>query len=139
MKVAWWVLTVLILIVALSTTAHEQSTTPLSSGEKGTSLYHACKTYASLRDTNGSSGGYLEFGEAGACQGYVDGFMNSYLWWHSQIGNDFCFDRDTTYEGIIRVYVLYMDKHPKLLDAPKYVGFMRAMQENYPCPTAEPK
>jgi hypothetical protein len=38
-----------------------------------------------------------------------------------------------TKSTVVRVYLAYMDKHPKLFDVPKQIGLGLALRESYPC------
>jgi len=63
----------------------------------------------------------------GHCIDYVGGFSDGAVGTHQ-----FC-TGDASTGTIIRVYVLFMRDHPKLLDEHREIGFLMAMQENFPC------
>jgi len=90
----------------------------------GSGLYSACKAYVSFIDRTGQPS--REFDE-GTCIGYVSGYADS--------GNDerFCAS-EATMGTIVRVYLAYMDKNPKLFDMPRAYGLELALRESYPCP-----
>jgi hypothetical protein len=91
----------------------------------GSGLYADCKAYLAIADNpKTSSANDLQ---AGVCIGYISGFSDS------TNGNNVCVS-DATMGTIVRVYVAYMDKNPKLFDAPRAVGVGLALKDAYPCP-----
>ncbi len=74
---------------------------------------------------NPRAGGDLQ--SATECTAYIDGFTES--------GNSlFCMDSSSV-ATVVRIYVAYMQKNPKLLDQPKSLGLLDALMGDYPCPT----
>jgi hypothetical protein len=96
----------------------------ISDASKGSALYSECKAYISYIDKTGPSSNDFE---GALCIGYISGFSDS------ANGDHFCAS-EATMGTIVRVYIAYMDKNPKLFDAPKAVGLDSAMREAYPCP-----
>jgi hypothetical protein len=102
--------------------------TPTDSNlNKGTSLFASCKahirvmdkTYKNLDD---------DYAESQYCLGYVEGFTTGDIYG----GGSLCF-KEATAGTLVRVYVAYMERHPKLLDEDKYVGLADALIDSYRC------
>jgi hypothetical protein len=91
----------------------------------GSGLYADCKVYLSIADDlKGSTANDLQ---AGVCIGYISGFTDS-------VNGDHICASDATMGTIVRVYIAYMDKNPKLFDAPRAVGLDLALKDAYRCP-----
>lgn len=101
--------------------------TPEQSFTRGSDLYRQCKNWVALMEqTRRLDDG--ESYEAGECYGYIDGLAAGLA--TMQIT---C-PRNATMGTMIRVYLVYMDKHPKVLDYAASAGVYGALQEAYPCP-----
>jgi hypothetical protein len=94
---------------------------------KGSALYSECKSYISLIDKSRDidTGGMLD---AGICLGYISGVAEARM-----AAKNLCATSATT-ATMVRVYVAYMDKYPKLLDGPRWVGVGLALEDAYACP-----
>jgi hypothetical protein len=95
---------------------------------RGSALYSECKTYIALMDRSqpiGTDSGT----DGGLCVGYVSGFTEG-----ANVFQGFCVPDSSRNGTAIRVYIAYMDKHPKLFDEPKSVGLLEALRDAYPCP-----
>jgi Rap1a immunity proteins len=112
-------------ILALALAAAPQ--TDPASFQRGSGLYHDCKGAARYIDTSESIHTVEEGSQFDRCtfyiQGYVDGAPDG----------RFCAGR-ATIGTFVKVYVAYMEKTPKVLDEPRYVGLFLALQDAYPCP-----
>ncbi len=72
--------------------------------------------------------------EGSYCVGFVNGFVGTL-----QGGKAVCTNGAPVGE-VIRAYVAYMEKNPKLLEQDRRVGLRLSLQEIYPCPiTQEPR
>jgi len=91
----------------------------------GSGLYADCKLFVSGMDNPGSTTAH-DF-QAGTCIGYISGY--------SDAANDEHFCASTATMGtIVRVYLAYMDKNPKMFDLPRGYGLELALRDAYPCP-----
>jgi hypothetical protein len=66
--------------------------------------------------------------DANTCLDYVDGFFGAI----ALTNNPICAD-GASLGTIIRIYVAYMQKNPKFMDADKNLGLYAAMISAYPC------
>jgi hypothetical protein len=94
----------------------------------GSDLYSACQAVVRFTD-NQQPSSESEFAKATECLSYVEGFTDGLGYAVKPI----CIG-DATMGTMVRVYVLYMQNHPKLMDAPKQIGVYAALQASYPCP-----
>ncbi len=94
---------------------------------KGSRLNSACQ--AELRLLDQTTRDLEEDSYEGQfCEGYISGINDGLM----AEGTSVC--TDGAAEGtLIRVYVLYMQQHPKLLDEHLSVGARKAFTEAYPC------
>ena len=97
----------------------------------GGDLYSACQAVVRFADDPQSSPSDSEFTKAMQCLSYVEGFTDGLATSIKPI----CIG-DATIGTMVRLYVQYMQTHPKLMDAPTGIGINAALQSNYPCPTA---
>ncbi len=89
-------------------------------------LYHACQDAIRFVDAPNSD----KPGRTDYCFGYFEGYTNVL----SAHTSSLCIGR-ARIGTLIRVYLAYMDKNPKLLDDPKLIGVTYALKESYSCPT----
>jgi Rap1a immunity proteins len=94
----------------------------------GAALYSQCKAYVALVDKTRSidSDAMLD---AGTCLGYISGFTDVVATGSSTV----CLKPVTT-ATLVRVYIAYMDKNPKLFDESRKVTLALALTDAYPCP-----
>ena len=103
----------------------QQSPLPFT---KGSDLYSQCKNWVALVDkTRGLTDD--ETYQAGECNGYVDGMTSGLT--SMRIA---CPPPTATIGTLIRVYLVYVDAHPKVLDFGASAGMYGALKEAYPCP-----
>ena len=121
----------LLLGVALSSEARAQND---SAQSRGADLFHDCQADIRLLDApDATSFSNSDFEDSQFCVGYFRAFGDFIAMEHTSI----CVGEarlDTT----IRVYVAYMDKHPKLMDDPMILGVVLALKASYPCPKSKP-
>lgn len=77
-----------------------------------------------------------EWSQSWFCLGYVKGLSAGYA---IAKGPEICVSEGTAPETLIRLYVQYMEKNPKLLDENLAYGVALALRENYPCHKTEQK
>jgi hypothetical protein len=94
--------------------------------EQGTYLFHACQ--ASIRVMDAPNVGASDLHDAEFCRGYFRGFGDL----NDMRGSTICLSSASS-GPTIRVYVAFMEKNPKLLDAPMIVGVVDALVDAYPC------
>lgn len=101
----------------------------LSDQDKGSSLFKACKAEVRWMDSpGGNMDPSIPLGLR--CGGYLEGFIDANALASPSL---FCPDRDATMGTFARVYVNYMDQHPKLMDKHRGIGMVEAMRAAYPC------
>lgn len=61
------------------------------------------------------------------CTNYIQGFMDA-----GTLSTSFC-TGEATIATVIRVYVAYLDKNPKLLDGMRGTGVLLSLTDAYPC------
>jgi hypothetical protein len=94
--------------------------------DKGSTLNTDCKAYIAVGDATGRTESGAAW-SAGRCLGYIDAMLDA--------GNSLGFCAQHATAGTVaRVYLVYMEKNPKMLDEQESTGFLSAMQETYPCP-----
>jgi len=92
---------------------------------RGSTLYKECQS--DLKPTGTFT--EIDYSEAAYCTGYLSGFTDGLDPKESGI----C-DNGVNMGTIARVYVVFMHKNPRLLDAPKSTGLFKALRDAYPCP-----
>lgn len=81
-----------------------------------------------------SSGESHDDGEqALECVVYLSGFAESLI-----TTNQLCTQKTPSIESIVRMYVAYMDKHPKMFAEERAEGVLNAFRDAYPC-SGKPK
>lgn len=94
---------------------------------KGSELSSQCKNWVALVDKTRTLT-EDEIYQAGECEGYVNGLMSGLV--SMRVG---CPGKGTL-GTLIRVYLAYVDGHPKVLDMAASAGLFGAVKEAYPCP-----
>ncbi len=104
---------------------------------QGSYLYKSCHAAVRLMNSSTSVEAGDSIEESDFCLGYFTAFVDmNELQGHSSI----CLDNAS--EGtMIRVYVAYMDRNPKLMDELMILGVVSALHDGYPChkATVSPK
>lgn len=96
---------------------------------KGAYLFHACQ--AAVREADHPRSGSSDVIDVTICLSYIEGFMDG----GDATGRGLC--SSAPYATDARVYVTYMEKHPKLMNMDKRVGFLLAIGDAYPCPAKQ--
>lgn len=120
-----WPLGVLALAWLCVPSARSQSTR-----SDGTTLFESCQHTIRLLDLGPDKVTTEDVTESAYCRGYFQGFEDTVQVYGSA---GVCL-AGTRLGTIIRVYVAYMGKHPKLLDDLEIAGVIEAIHETYPCP-----
>ena len=99
-------------------------TTPADPRDRGSALFNNCQINVKMtpEDT------LPNYQAAAACTAYIDGYTDGI-----ETGKYFCVG-GATLGTLARVYVAYMEKHPKLMDIYKSEVLFLALLESYPCP-----
>lgn len=107
----------------------------------GESLTTYCRSYLSLAKTNFRTSTVQEAYEAGYCQAYVTGVLDTF----SFRGDDdpsenerllppFCIrSQDATARSLTEVVARYVDSHPEQRTQTAYSLVRRALAQSYPC------
>ena len=95
---------------------------------KGSSLFRACQ--ANIRSMDAAPGAdAADNFLANECLSYIGGFTDA----ATLAENIYCANQ-VSMGTMTRVYVLFIQEHPKLLDTYRGIGLMLALKANYPCP-----
>ena len=95
----------------------------------GSALYRDCK--ADIRVMDSSTGGESsDLNPAEDCIQYVAGFTDALT-----ISHQICPPDGVSRATLIRIYIAYMDKYPKLFDQDRAMGLWGALAGAYPCST----
>ena len=94
----------------------------------GKELYQSCQVVVRYLDNPQHAPSDPEFDQAVQCSSYIGGFTDAL-----GVGAKPICIGDATIGTLVRVYVLYMQSHPKLMDSYKSIGVYAALQDGYPC------
>jgi hypothetical protein len=94
---------------------------------KGSSLFASCQAHIRVMDRTYKNLDE-DFPASEYCVGYVEGFTTGNVYG----GGSLCF-KEASAGTLVRVYVAYMQRNPKLLDDDKYVGLGLALRDSYQC------
>ncbi|HLI78130.1 MAG TPA: Rap1a/Tai family immunity protein [Acidobacteriaceae bacterium] len=116
------------LLFALATPAAHADPAPDPS--KGAALLRGCQAEVRLMELPSlSSAEPIDLINGAYCVGYLNGFTAGLTPATAAI----CTGEDSM-AALVRAYVRFMERNPKLLDEDKRVGLRLALQEAYPCP-----
>ena len=98
---------------------------------RGSYLFHSCQAAIRIMDLPTNAGTEEDLEDSRFCQGYLSGFVDL-----AQLipSSSICVGEDATAGTLFRVYVAYMEKNPKLMDASMIHGVILALRDAYPCP-----
>lgn len=92
----------------------------------GDELVQACRASVRILNGEGREGDTLN---AHFCASFVEGFISGL-----HVSDDkVCVRSEDNRATLVKVYVAYMDKNPRLLDSTADVGLYLALKEGYPC------
>ena len=94
--------------------------------QRGVTLYQLCK--ADVRAVDSSGPPTVDNIEGKVCEAYILGFIDGVV-----VGDKTICVNGATPETLARVYVTWMENHPKLMDEPKRAGLYQALAVEYPC------
>ena len=100
------------------------SAAQVKGGDNGYDLYRACQDAVHFTDASSEQPGRADY-----CFGYFEGYTDVATVNVSSL----CIGKATV-GTLIRVYLAYMDKNPKMLDSFKMIGVTYALKEAYSCP-----
>ena len=95
---------------------------------KGANLFHSCEAALRVLDTTSSHFEDKDVAAGEGCLGYLDGFVDG-----GQLKTWSICVEDARISSMARVYVVYMQKNPQLLERPRSIGVLLALKEEYPC------
>ena len=120
MRNCYWLLVFLLLPLVLSVHAQSSAADQAAATKRGLYLYASCKAIVRIAEGTASAS---DVDKAEYCFGFLDGYT---------AGTGGVCVLATTGTAA-RVYVKYMDDHPKLMDEDSRLGFDLAMDANYHC------
>ena len=100
----------------------QNSLTPLN---RGSALYASCQATISIADAPSAVHDYQA---SAKCLAYLDGFTDGLNF----TTNVVCVE-GASLGTLARIYVAYMQKHPKMMDDSKSIGVTLALVDSYPC------
>ena len=103
---------------------HAQSTSSVS---LGSTLYRNCK--AEIRSSESSTPNREDDELGMECLNYIAGFTDALA-----VAHQMCPSENTSRGTVVRLYVAYMDRYPKLLDDDRGIGVWGTLADAYPCP-----
>ena len=119
----------LLLLASLPMLALGQST-HVDDYDKGSKLFQQCKTSVRLQDAPDTMPRSNEMVESVSCVSYIAGFLDGI-----DIGGGRICMPESSMGTLARIYVVYMEKNPKMFEIQKSVGLANALMDAYPCPT----
>jgi hypothetical protein len=93
---------------------------------KGSWLYSACQGGKRFLDAPRGHQSDDDFSDFDKCSSYIAGFVEAGA-------PNACPPDEASLGTMLRLYVAYMDGHPKLLDEHRLIGLRQALREAYPC------
>lgn len=96
---------------------------------RGETLYHSCQAAIRVMDSTAKPEDYRD---SEFCRGYMTAFGE----FNDMAGTSICLG-GSTIGTTARVYVLYMEKNPSLMDSMMIIGVVHAFKETYPCPAPQ--
>jgi hypothetical protein len=100
---------------------------PKPDASNGAYLVHACQS--AIREMDHPNDDSAKVYEAAICMFYIQGFMDG----EDAAGKGACW-MNASYENVVKAYVAYMEKHPKMMEMDKRVGLVLALGNAFPCP-----
>jgi Rap1a immunity proteins len=116
-----------LVMLALHLAAQQGTPAEINVLDRGSTLYEDCQ--ANIRVMDSSSASSTDLQRATACTGYIDGFLDGAAL-HGE--NRLCVG-GASYGTMSRIYVAYVQQHPKLLDGYKGVALQLALLDSYRC------
>ena len=99
---------------------------------KGAALYRTCQAEMRLMELPSlSAARQPDLIDGSYCVGFLNGFTGNL----NAARNEVC-PGSASMGEVVRTYVAYMDRNPKLMTEDRRVGLRLALQEAYPCPVS---
>lgn len=95
---------------------------------KGAHLYGSCQAAGRLGDDPSSTLAKAELASSTYCFGYIGGYIDGL----NRLNEEVCV-RGAGLDTLARVYVIYMQKNPKLMDEGRALGLLLALKDSYGC------
>jgi hypothetical protein len=93
-------------------------------------LFHSCQHTIRMMDSEPNKANADDVNGADYCIGYFHGIEDII----EVYGSTGVCIKDASLGTVIRVYMAYMEKHPKLLDDLEVAGVLEALHDSYSCP-----
>ena len=101
---------------------------------KGSALLRTCQAEARLMDLPSLTRATRPDLIDGA---YCVGFLNGFTGTLNSAKDSIC-TNGASMGAVVRSYIEFMEKNPKLLDEDRRVGVRMALQDAFPCPVSQP-
>ena len=98
---------------------------------KGSHLFGACQTAVRMSNDPTTSQAKTELPSRTYCFGYLGGYTDGL----NRLDKSVCLD-GASLNTIAQAYVTYMQRCPKLMDEPRYLGALLALKSSFPCATS---
>jgi hypothetical protein len=95
--------------------------------QAGSTLYVECRAATRVQD-DPKRATEEDLDASTICTAYISGFVDA-----STLSHAVCLGAETTMATYARLYVAYMQSHPKDMDALRSLGLYHALKANYPC------
>jgi len=115
------------MLVPLLALAMLHQSTEIQAVQKGSWLYSACKGAQRYLDAPTGHKPEEDSSNFDNCTSYIAGFIEG------DNGIASCPPDEASLGTMLRLYLAYMDKNPKLLDNYRVLGLRTALREAYPC------
>ena len=96
---------------------------------RGSHLFQACESTVRFYDAGEIKGTVSDAARSNLCIGYLNGFLDAL---DAADVHAICI-KNAMVATLARVYVVYMQKNPKLMDSQMAVGVSKAFVDAYPC------
>jgi hypothetical protein len=102
---------------------------PIPELDRGSNLYKNCQAVIRIQDA-GDAAATSDYKWAMACIAYIDGFVDGL----AIAGSKAVCSDGASLQTMARVYINWMERHPKYMDSEKVTGLAEAVLDAYPCP-----
>ena len=118
----------LLIILALGLSQQREV---IPESHKGSALYRECQAAVTAQDHSSKIPiSENDIRAALECAAYIDGFTDGVA---ALDRGTVCIEEDVPMGTLIRVYLAYMVRNPKMMDDYKAIGVYGAYKETYPC------
>jgi hypothetical protein len=117
------------MLIPLLALAMVQTAEPIPEIHRGSHLHQACLGSIRAQDNDSGKESAHDAYQSGVCISYINGFIDAL-----DMANVHAIcPGNASYGTIARVYVAYMQSHPKEMDEAQSVGLTNALLDGYPC------